>query len=101
MMCQTLGIARSSYYQSQYKTESKRSRENKEFTQKIIQIHQDSGERYGAPKIHQTLLEQGLQLSIKRVQRIMKREKCHCLASSGFRIAKLFSIKCYLLSFIC
>ncbi len=24
MMCQTLGIARSSYYQSQYKTESKR-----------------------------------------------------------------------------
>ncbi|WP_087957865.1 IS3 family transposase [Bacillus bingmayongensis] len=74
MMCQTLGIARSSYYQSQYKTESKRSRENKEFTQKIIQIHQDSGERYGAPKIHKTLLEQGLQLSIKRVQRIMKRE---------------------------
>lgn len=28
MMCQTLGIARSSYYQSQHKTDSKRSREN-------------------------------------------------------------------------
>ncbi|MBY0594977.1 IS3 family transposase, partial [Bacillus bingmayongensis] len=74
MMCQTLRIARSSYYQSQRKTGSKRSRENKELTQKIIQIHQDSEERYGAPKIHQILLEQGLQLSIKRVQRIMKRE---------------------------
>ncbi|WP_091000214.1 IS3 family transposase, partial [Bacillus sp. 491mf] len=74
MMCQTLGIARNSYYQSQHKTESKRSRENEELTQKIIQIHQDSGKRYGAPKIHQILLEQGLQVSIKRVQRLMKKE---------------------------
>ena len=52
MMCQTLGIARSSYYQSQHKTESKHSRENKELTEKIIHIHQDSGKRCGAPKIH-------------------------------------------------
>ncbi|PEI86384.1 IS3 family transposase [Bacillus pseudomycoides] len=73
-MCQALGVARSSYYQSQHKTESKRSRENEELTKKIIQIHQDSGERYGAPKIHQILLEQGLQVSIKRVQRLMKKE---------------------------
>ncbi len=74
-MCQTLGIARSSYYQSQHKTESKRSRENEELTKQIIQIHQDSGGRYGAPKIHQTLLEQGFQVSVKRVQRLMKKEK--------------------------
>lgn len=74
MMCQTLGIARSSYYQSQHKTESKRSRENKKLTKKIIQIHQDSEGRYGAPKIHQILLEQGLQVSIKRVQRLMRKE---------------------------
>ena len=74
MMCQTLGIERNSYYQSQHKTESKRSRENKELTKKIKQIHQDSKERYGAPKIHQTLLKQGVQVSIKRVQRLMKKE---------------------------
>ena len=73
-MCQTLGIARSSYYQSHHKTECKRSRENKKLTKKIKQIHQDSEERYGAPKIHQTLLEQGVQISIKRVQRLMKKE---------------------------
>ncbi|CAI8927386.1 transposase [Bacillus sp. IT-79MI2] len=73
-MCQALGVARSSYYQSQHKTESKRSRENEELTKKIIQIHQDSGERYGTPKIHPILLEQGLQVSIKRVQRLIKKE---------------------------
>ncbi|WP_459500870.1 IS3 family transposase [Bacillus sp. C1] len=85
MMCQTLGIARSSYYQSHHKTESNRSRENKELTKKIKQIHQDSEERYGAPKIHQTLLEQGLQLSIKRVQRLMKKENIRSIILKKYK----------------
>ncbi|PEY28146.1 IS3 family transposase [Bacillus cereus] len=85
MMCQTLGIARSSYYQSQHKTESKRSRENKKLTKKIKQIHQDSKERYGAPKIHQTLLEQGVQVSIKRVQRLMKKENVRSIILKKYK----------------
>ncbi|MBJ8032015.1 IS3 family transposase [Bacillus cereus group sp. N21] len=85
IMCQALGIARSSYYQSQHKTESKRSRENKELTQKIKQIHQDSEERYGAPKIHQTLLEQGLKVSIKRVQRLMKKENIRSIILKKYK----------------
>jgi len=85
MMCQTLGIARSSYYQSQHKTESKRGHENKELTQKIIQIHRDSGERYGAPKIHQILLKQGLQISIKRVQRLMKKENIRSIIFKKYK----------------
>jgi len=85
MMCQALGVARSSCYQSHHKTESKCSRENKELTKKIIQIHQDSGERYGAPKIHQTLLEQGVQLSIKRVQRLMKKENIRSIILKKYK----------------
>ncbi|AWC28842.1 IS3 family transposase [Bacillus cytotoxicus] len=84
-MCQTLGIARSSYYQSQHKTESKRSRENEELTKQIIQIHQDSGGRYGAPKIHQTLLEQGFQVSVKRVQRLMKKENIRSIILKKYK----------------
>ncbi|MGI2733514.1 IS3-like element ISBce13 family transposase [Bacillus cytotoxicus] len=84
-MCQTLGIARSSYYQSQHKTESKRSRENEELTKQIIQIHQDSGGRYGAPKIHQTLLEQGVQVSVKRVQRLMKKENIRSIILKKYK----------------
>ncbi|QTR72087.1 IS3-like element ISBce13 family transposase [Bacillus cytotoxicus] len=84
-MCQTLGIARSSYYQSQHKTESKRSRENEELTKQIIQIHQDSRGRYGAPKIHQTLLEQGFQVSVKRVQRLMKKENIRSIILKKYK----------------
>ena len=54
-MCETLDIPKSTYYQSLNKTESNRDRENREFTEKIIQIHEDSKKRYGAPKIHKIL----------------------------------------------
>lgn len=52
--------------------ESNRSRENKELTNQIKQIHTESKGRYGAPKIHQTLLTKGVELSLKRVQRLMR-----------------------------
>ncbi|WP_436867183.1 IS3 family transposase, partial [Bacillus fungorum] len=73
------------YYQSQHKTESKRSRENEELTTKIIQIHQESRGRYGAPEIHQTLLKQGFQVSIKRVQRLMKKENIRSIIVKKYK----------------
>ena len=41
-------------------------------TEEIQQIHKDSNERYGAPKIHKKLLKKGYEVSLKRVQRMMK-----------------------------
>ena len=52
-MCQTLDIPRSTYYESLTKTESNRDRENREYTDKIRHIHEESKKRYGAPKISQ------------------------------------------------
>lgn len=68
-----LGVARSSFYQSHHKVESDLARENRALTQQISRIHADSKGRYGAPKIHQTLLTNGFELSLKRVQRLMKK----------------------------
>ncbi|WP_161798273.1 transposase [Aneurinibacillus tyrosinisolvens] len=45
-------MPRSTYYQSLQQTQSHRERENKKLTKKIRQIHLDSKERYGTPKIH-------------------------------------------------
>src|SRR5699024_8090236 len=71
-MCETLDIPKSNYYQSLNKTESNRDRENREFTEKISQIHEESKKRYGAPKIYEMLEKQSYKISIKRVQRLMK-----------------------------
>ncbi|QZT33061.1 IS3 family transposase [Caldalkalibacillus thermarum TA2.A1] len=68
-----LGIPRSTYYQRLNHKESSRERENREITQRIISIHQESKQRYGAPKIHHLLKQEGFQVSLKRVQRLMKK----------------------------
>ncbi|KGX83783.1 integrase, partial [Pontibacillus litoralis JSM 072002] len=84
-MCETLVIPKSSYYQSLYKTESNRDRENREFTEKIIQIHEESKKRYGAPKIHEILEKQGHKISLNRVQRLMKKADIRSIIVKKFR----------------
>ena len=48
-------------------------RENKELTKEIIKIHKENNRRYGAPKIHKQLEKKGYQVSLKRVQRLMRK----------------------------
>ncbi len=45
----------------------------KKITERICAIHKNSDGRYGAPKIHAQLLKEGVKVSIKRVQRLMKK----------------------------
>jgi putative transposase len=73
MMCEVLDLPRSTYYQTLAKTVSNRDQENQLLTKKICDIYTDSKARYGAPKIHQSLLKTGLYVSLKRVQRLMKK----------------------------
>lgn len=70
-MCKVLGVPRSTYYKSFDTTESNRSIENKEYKERIKRIHEDSKGIYGAPKIHKVLENEGSQISLKRVQRLM------------------------------
>ena len=80
-----MGIPRSSFYQSHHKVESKRSLENKELTNQIKQIHLESKGTYGAPKIHQALLKKGFELSINRVQRLMRRARIFSTILTKYR----------------
>ena len=84
-MCKILDVPRSTYYQSLNKTISNRERENNKLIQRIITIHQDSKQRYGAPKIHHLLVEEGYDVSIKRVQRLMKKAKIRSITVKKFR----------------
>lgn len=69
---ETLNINRSTYY---YQTTQKANTwavENERLTKKIKNIWIESKQIYGAPKIHHKLIEAGEQVSLKRVQRLMK-----------------------------
>lgn len=84
-MCDVLDVPRSTYYKSLNKTISNRDRENQELTERIIEIHNDSNKRYGAPKIHYLLVEEGYHVSIKRVQRLMKKANIRSITVKKFR----------------
>src|SRR5690625_7589188 len=84
-MCDVLDVPRSTYYQSLNRTISNRERENNELSNRIIEIHNDSDKRYGAPKIHYLLEKEGYQVSIKRVQRLMKKAAIQSITVKKFR----------------
>jgi putative transposase len=86
-MCEVLDLPRSTYYQSLAKTESARERENRLLLEHIQLIHKESKGRYGAPKIHFLLLKEGFSVSLKRVQRLMRKANIYSITMKKFRPA--------------
>lgn len=84
-MCEVLEVPRSSYYDSLSTSFSKRALENKELESAIYDIYIDSKSRYGAPKIHYKLSQKGYQVSLKRVQRIMKKLGIRAITIKKYR----------------
>jgi len=46
--------------------------DDRQLSRKIVRIHQDSRCLYGSPRVHQVLLQQGLHVGRKRVERLMR-----------------------------
>ena len=84
-MCKVLNIPRSTYYKFLDKTPSKRAIENQKYESEILAIFKKSSERYGAPKIHKVLINQCFKISIKRVQRLMRKLKIASVVVKQFR----------------
>lgn len=71
-MCKVLGLNRSTYYKALNHVMSKQDIDNQNLDNDILTIYYETKRRYGAPKIHQALLLQGWNISLKRVQRRMQ-----------------------------
>jgi len=67
--------------------ESQRSLENKALTVKIKHSHEQSGEVYGAPKIHKDLIADGETCSENRVTRLMSTKNDAVLVQDALTMA--------------
>ena len=72
-MCKVLKVSRSSYYKHLSKKPCKRELENQMIESKILYIYTASKKRYGSPKINKSLQKLGINISLKRTQRIMRK----------------------------
>jgi putative transposase len=71
--CRVLSVSRSGYYEWLSRPESSRAQENKMLLKQIRQIHEESRETYGSPRVHAELvLGLGLPVNLKRVARLMR-----------------------------
>ena len=73
MMCRTLAVSRSGYYEWRKRGPSERSKANVALLETIEAIHIESDGTYGAPRIHADLPAKGASASLNRVARVMKK----------------------------
>ena len=71
-MCRVLGVSPSGYYDWQRRVPSKRALANAVLSETIRQVHKDSDETYGMPRVRAELRDMGQQVSRKRVARLMR-----------------------------
>jgi putative transposase len=71
-MCRVLGVSASGFYAWRERAPSQRSITNAVMTERIRQIHKDSYESYGMPRVRAELIEQGVCISRQRVVRLMR-----------------------------
>lgn len=70
-LCAVLAVSRSGYYAWRTRGPSGRSRHNAGLTERIRQIHTQSGRTYGSPRVHRELLAAGTACGRHRVARLM------------------------------
>ena len=71
-MCRVLEVSRSGFYAWLKREPSARSKANAALLETIKEIHKESDETYGAPRMHAELEERGPQASLNRVARVMR-----------------------------
>ena len=74
LMCRVLKVSRSGYYAWRERKPSDRAVENERLTAKIVEVHKESRQTYGSPRVHAELVAQGFEVSRNLVARLMREQ---------------------------
>ena len=72
MMCALYGVTRSGFYAWQGRQPSERSSQDARLTERIRQLHQQSRDYYGSPRVASQLRREGEPIDRRRVARLMR-----------------------------
>ncbi len=70
-LCKVLNVSRSGYYDWLSRQPSQRTLDNQALLVKVKTLYSQHKGRYGSPRIHAALLQQGEKVSLGRVERLM------------------------------
>ena len=86
LMCAVLEVSPAGYYAWRGRPVSARASANTTLLATIRQVHQDSGRRYGSPRVHASLRAQGRGVSRGRVERLMRRHGIRAIMAPPRRV---------------
>jgi transposase InsO family protein len=85
-LCQLLGVSRSAYYYRQQAGHSRREQRNQELLSLVQEIHHQSRNTYGSPRIWNALSDRGIHCSRKRIARLMRLHGIHAKTKRRFKL---------------
>ena len=84
-MCRLLEVSSSGFYAWQVRPESSHARRDRHVRARVCASFEAHRRRYGSPRIHEELLDEGLRVSRKRVVRVMQEEGLRARGRKRFR----------------
>jgi putative transposase len=84
-MCKVFKVSHSGYYSSIGRKPSRREIENHQVLDQIRQVHADSRQTYGSPRIAAELRSRGIEVSRPRVARMMKKAQIRSKTVKRFK----------------
>jgi transposase InsO family protein len=86
LMCAVLEVSAAGYYAWRERPVSTRTTTNAALLADIRQVHHDSGQRYGSPRVHAALRLQGRGASRGRIERLMHRHGIRAIMAPPRRV---------------
>ena len=87
--CKVMQVSPSGFYASRSRQESTHARDDRRLRVLIRASFEESRRRYGSPRVYRDLIEQGLQVSPKRVARLMQEEGLKARARKRFKMTTM------------
>ena len=84
-MCRLLEVSPSGFYAWQVRPESAHARRDRHVRSRVCASFEANRRRYGSPRIHEDLRDQGIRISRKRVVRVMQEEGLRARGRTRFR----------------
>jgi transposase InsO family protein len=84
-LCQAMRVSRSGFYASRRRPESMHTRDDRRLRLQVKASFDESRRRYGSPRVHEDLVEQGIRVSPKRVARLMQEDGLVARARKRFK----------------